>query len=175
MYDKAKDDWRFRQTGVMVDVPEAYGSIFVGRTKEGFSTSKMMVGYQGWTNERAAINDAFLPILADGIKWMGYMPSGKFVYRLGFFKDTRTQDESFNKNDNQSVARGVWLPFAGTDKGVLHLALQFRHGAVERRVPAVPLQARVVSGAGVRDRHRQVRRRPLQHVRRRDLLPARAL
>jgi len=116
MYDKAKDDWRFRQSGIMIAVPEAYGSFFIGRTKEGFSTSKMMVGYQGWTNERAATNDALLPILADGIKWSGYTPKGHFVYRLGFFKDTRTQYESFNKNDNQSVARLVWLPYAGEEK-----------------------------------------------------------
>jgi len=129
MYDGAKDDWRFRQTGVMVDLPEAYGSVFVGRSKEGFSTSKIMNGTHTWTNERAAINDALLPILADGIKWMGYVPSGKLVYNLGYFRDTRSQYESFNKNDHQSVMRGVWLPFAGTDKGVLHVALQVRHGA----------------------------------------------
>ena len=128
MYDKANEEWRFRQTGLMLKIPEMYGEVFVGRTKEGFSTSKMMVGYQGWTMERAAINDAMLPILADGIKWTGHVPSGKFVYGLGFFGDTRTQNESFNKNDNQLVARGVWLPFMGTDKGVLHLALQYRRG-----------------------------------------------
>ena len=128
MYDKAQKDWRFRQTGFMVKIPEMYGEIFIGRTKEGFSTSKMMVGYQGWTMERATINDALLPILADGIKWSGIIPSGKFAYRLGFFKDTRSQDESFNKNDDQWVARGVWLPSLGTDKGLLALALQYRHG-----------------------------------------------
>ena len=133
MYDKGKDDWRFRQTGIMIAVPEAYGSIFIGRTKEGFSTSKMMVGYQGWTNERATVNDAFLPILADGIKWSGYTPKGHFVYRLGFFGDTRTEYESFNKNDKQAVGRLVWLPFAGEEKenGVLHLALQYRRGKSE--------------------------------------------
>jgi phosphate-selective porin OprO and OprP len=128
MYDKANKDWRFRQTGIMVQIPEVYGSVFLGRTKEGFSTSKIMVGYQGWTMERAAINDALLPILADGIRWTGYTPGNKFVYLLGFYHDTRTESESFNKNDNQWVGRGVWLPFAGTDKGVLHLALQYRHG-----------------------------------------------
>jgi phosphate-selective porin OprO/OprP len=127
MYNKAGDDWRFRQTGVMIDIPEAYGSFFIGRTKEAFSTSKMMVGYQGWTNERASINDAFLPILADGIKWQGYTPGGKIVYRLGFFKDTRSQDESFNKNDQQSIARVAWLPF-GAEKRLLHLVLQYRRG-----------------------------------------------
>jgi phosphate-selective porin OprO/OprP len=126
MYDKAKEQWRFRQTGIMVDVPELYGSIFVGRTKEGFSTSKIMVGYQGWTMERSAANDALVPILADGIKWSGYAPSGKFVYNLGWFGDSRSENESFNKNDNTFAARAVWLPNTGTDRGLLHLAAEFR-------------------------------------------------
>jgi len=128
MYDKAKDDWRFRQTGLMLKIPEIYGEVFVGRTKEGFSTNKIMVGYQGFTMERSAMNDALVPVLADGIKWIGYIPSGRFVYNLGYFRDTRTQYESFNKNDNQIVGRGVWLPFLGTDKNLLHLALEYRRG-----------------------------------------------
>jgi len=128
MYDKAKEQWRFRQTGLMFDVHKAYGTLFVGRTKEGFSTSKIMVGYQGWTNERATANDALIPILADGIKWNGFTPGGKFVYNIGFFNDTRSENESFNKNDKQTVLRGVWLPLAGTDTDtVLHIALQGRH------------------------------------------------
>ena len=133
MYDVGKEEWRFRQTGLMFDIPEAYGGFFIGRTKEGFSTSKMMVGYHGWTNERATANDAFLPILADGVKWMGYVPSGKFVYRLGWFNDTRSENESFNKNDNQFAARAVWLPFAKQEeeKGLLHLALQVRYGEAD--------------------------------------------
>jgi phosphate-selective porin OprO/OprP len=126
MYDKGTDTWRFRQTGFMAEVPELYGSIFVGRTKEGFSTSKIMVGYQGWTMERSAANDALVPILADGIKWSGYAPSGKFVYNLGWFGDSRSENESFNKNDNQFVARAVWLPNTGTNRGLLHLAAEFR-------------------------------------------------
>ena len=31
-----------------------------------------MIGYAGWTMERATISDAIIPILADGIKWLGY-------------------------------------------------------------------------------------------------------
>ena len=49
--------------------PQLGGFLFVGRTKEGFSTNKFMVGYYGWFNERSAANDAFLPILADGARW----------------------------------------------------------------------------------------------------------
>ena len=127
MYDKVKDDWRFRQTGVMVEVRKAHGNLFVGRTKEGFSTSKIMVGYQGWTNERATINDALISILADGIKWTGGVPNGKLVYVLGYFWNERTQNESFSKHGNSVVGRAVWLPLAGTDEGVLHIALQARH------------------------------------------------
>ena len=175
MYDKAKNDWRFRQTGIMVEVPELWGSIFVGRTKEGFSTSKIMVGYQGWTNERAAINDALLPILADGIKWSGYVPSGKFVYNFGWFGDSRTENESFNKNDNQFAARAVWLPFTGTDKGILHLALEARSAASNDGFLQLPLQAGIVSGTVLRNRYRLVPRRARQHVRRRGLLPSRVL
>jgi phosphate-selective porin OprO/OprP len=128
MYDKGKDEWRFRQTGIMIGVPRLRGAIFFGRTKEGFSTGKIMVGYQGWTMERATINDAFVPILADGIRWTGGIPSGKFVYNLGWFTDTRSENESFNKNDKQFAARGVWLPLTDTEKGVLHLALEARYG-----------------------------------------------
>jgi phosphate-selective porin OprO and OprP len=128
MYDVNQESWRWRQTGLMFAVPELHGSIFLGRTKEGFSTNKAMVGYHGWTIERSTINDAFLPILADGIKWTGSIPSGKFVYNLGWFEDTRSETESFNKNDNQFAARGVWLPFAGQGKDVLHIALEARYG-----------------------------------------------
>ena len=115
MYDGAKKEWFFRQTGLMYEVPALFGNIFIGRTKEGISTNKIMVGYQGWTNERATINDALIPILADGIKWSGWIPSGKVVYNIGYFYDKISETESFNKNDSQFVARGVWLPNLGTD------------------------------------------------------------
>jgi phosphate-selective porin OprO/OprP len=127
MYDGPTKTWRFRQTGLMINVPELWGNFFIGRTKEGFSTNKIMVGYQGWTQERATANDAFLPILADGIKWSGYIPNGKFVYNVGWFFDEYSETESFNKNDQQFVARGVWLPFAGQDtRTLLHVALEVR-------------------------------------------------
>ena len=126
MYDGAKKEWFFRQTRLMYEVPALFGGIFVGRTKEGISTNKIMVGYQGWTNERATINDALIPILADGVKWSGWSPSGKLVYNAGYFFDKYSETESFNKNDKQFVARAVWLPNMGTDKGLLHLAVEGR-------------------------------------------------
>jgi hypothetical protein len=50
----------------MVRTTLGHKAHFLGRTKQGFSTNKFMVGYYGWFNERSAANDAFLPILADG-------------------------------------------------------------------------------------------------------------
>jgi phosphate-selective porin OprO/OprP len=45
----------------MVEIPEIRGHLFVGRTKEGFSLNKVMVGYAGWTMERATTSDATIP------------------------------------------------------------------------------------------------------------------
>ena len=127
MYDGPTGTWRFRQTGVMVDIKELSGQLFLGRTKEGFSTNKLMVGYFGWTIERAAANEAFLPILADGVKWTGQGFANRLVYNLGWFGDTWSESEGFNKNDTQVVGRAVWLPFASSDpERVLHLATEVR-------------------------------------------------
>src|SRR5262249_12537766 len=60
MYDGPTRTWHFRQTGILVKVPELNGSVFFGRQKEGFSTIKITTGYFGWTLERSAANDAFI-------------------------------------------------------------------------------------------------------------------
>jgi phosphate-selective porin OprO/OprP len=63
LYDTPTHSFLVRETGVMFTVPELWGSIFVGRTKEGFSLNKVMAGYAGWTMERTEISDATIPIL----------------------------------------------------------------------------------------------------------------
>src|SRR5688572_7475912 len=63
MWDAANERWAMRQTGVMVELPRLSSEVFVGRTKEGFSLNKVMVGYHGWTHERAPVSDAMIPIL----------------------------------------------------------------------------------------------------------------
>lgn len=52
MYNGPTDEWMVRESGIMIGVPELWGSFFVGRTKEGFSMNKVMNGYAGWTHER---------------------------------------------------------------------------------------------------------------------------
>ena len=127
MYDGADKAWRFRQTGLMIGVPELGGRLFVGRTKEGYSLNKVMVGYHGWTSERSPALDAFVPILADGVKWMGYHPKPRIFYSLGVYSDELTEDEKFANFDGQAVLRAGWLPIdSPSEKKLLHVAVMGR-------------------------------------------------
>ena len=108
MYDGPSHAWFIRQTGVMVAVPKLWGNIFIGRSKEGFSLNKVMVGYDGWTMERSTMSDATIPLLADGFKWLGYTPKHGFLWNLGYYNDWLSQGQSFSTCHNQdSSARSV--------------------------------------------------------------------
>ncbi len=132
MYDGPTDEWLFRETGIMVAVPEIRGHLFVGRTKEGFSLNKVMSGYSGWTMERAPMSDATIPILGDGVKWLGYVPEWKILWNVGYYLDSINARQSFSAYDNQFVARIAWLPLLSeTDRTLLHLGLNGRSGAVD--------------------------------------------
>lgn len=129
MYDGPTDEFLVRETGLMVEVPELLGHIFVGRTKEGFSLNKVMVGYAGWTMERATISDATIPILADGIKWLGFLPDKRILWNLGFYGDWLSEDEGFSSYDTQAVGRLMWVPIASEEtRTLLHLGLSARYG-----------------------------------------------
>lgn len=130
MYDAVNQEWRFRQTGLMFDVPELDGNLFVGRSKEGFSTNRLSVAYYLWTNERATVNDAFLPVLADGVKWIGRGFQGKLIYNVGYFSNAISPNlQSYAKNDSQFATRAVWLPNARSESiKLLHAAIEYRYG-----------------------------------------------
>jgi phosphate-selective porin OprO and OprP len=129
MYDGPNHQWLFRQTGVMIAVPELWGNFFIGRTKEGFSLNKVMTGYDGWTMERATISDASIPILADGIKWLGYSPKHKFVWNVGYFNDFASKGQSFSTYSSQAVVRLALLPILSEKEDkVLHIGVNFRFG-----------------------------------------------
>jgi len=87
MYDAPSHSWLMRQTGLMIAVPKLWGNMFIGRSKEGFSLNKVMVGYDGWTMERSTMSDATIPILADGFKWLGYTPKHGFLWNFGYYND----------------------------------------------------------------------------------------
>lgn len=132
MYDGPNDQWLVRQTGIQIAVPEIWGHIFIGRQKEGFSLNKVMVGYDGWTMERSTINDATIPILADGIKWMGYVPKYRFLWNVGYYNDFLSHKQSFSTHQYQVISRLVWLPIID-EKDVLHVGAMLRYGEPEDR------------------------------------------
>jgi phosphate-selective porin OprO/OprP len=133
MYDGSTDAWLVRETGIMVAVPEIWGHVFVGRTKEGFSLNKVMVGYAGWTMERATVSDATIPILADGVKWLGLAPKLRLLWNVGVYGDWLSEGQSFSTYDHQVVGRVAWLP-AFRERNRLHLGVSLRHGKPDEGV-----------------------------------------
>jgi phosphate-selective porin OprO/OprP len=131
MYDAANSKWLVRQTGLMVAVPEIYSHFFIGRAKEGFSLNKVMVGYDGWSMERLPFGDATIPLLADGVKWLGYVPTSHLFWNLGAFMDALSEGQSFSSYNYQFAARGGWVPLAGDTAGtLLHIGMNFRIGDI---------------------------------------------
>jgi phosphate-selective porin OprO/OprP len=128
MYDGPNRSWFVRETGVMVDVPELWGKFFIGRTKEGFSMNKVMVGYAGWTPERQMALDV-IPILADGVKWLGYLPKQRLLWNLGIYTDWLSEGQSFSTFKWQTAVRIGWLPiYSPSEKTVLHIGVNYRYG-----------------------------------------------
>ena len=132
MYDGVEDEWRFRQTGIQVAVPEVSGQFFIGRTKEGFSLIKVMTGSFIWGIERSQALDAFVPILADGIKYMGYYPRQRIVLNLGMYADALSETEKFSTYDNQFVTRMAWQPVLSEETHtVAHVGVMTRNAKAD--------------------------------------------
>ena len=128
MYEGSEREWLVRETGLMIDVPELWGKFFIGRTKEGFSLNKIMVGYAGWTMERQMAIDV-IPILADGIKWLGYLPKQRVLWNAGIYADWLSHTQGFSTFRWQWAARVGWLPINDESrKTVWHAALNYRYG-----------------------------------------------
>ncbi|HEY7819490.1 MAG TPA: porin, partial [Vicinamibacteria bacterium] len=93
---------------------------------------KVMVGYAGWTMERSTISDATIPILADGVKWLGYAPKQNLLWNLGFYGDWLSQGQSFSTYDYQISGRLAWLPVKSETAGtLLHVGTSVRHGKTD--------------------------------------------
>jgi len=116
-----------RETGLTIGVPELKGNIFVGRTKEGISLIKVMNGHSPWGYERQMALDA-IPILADGIKYMGYYPKSRTFLNLGYFNDFISKGQSFSTFSSQWVARAGWVAINNPEKNaLLHIAGSFQY------------------------------------------------
>jgi phosphate-selective porin OprO and OprP len=131
MYDGYSEEWFVRQTGLMIAVPELWGNFWIGRSKEGPSLNKVMTGYDGWTHERFTFSDA-IPLLSDGIKWLGYLPGRHLIWNLGVFTDWLSKDESFSYFHQAVAGRLAWVPMVSDSVGKLvHLGVSFQIGNPE--------------------------------------------
>jgi phosphate-selective porin OprO and OprP len=127
MYDGDNERWLIRETGVIIGVPELFGHIFIGRTKEGYSLVKVMNGHFPWTMERQMALDP-IPILADGIKWFGSLPKSRIFWNLGAFNDVLSKGQSYSTYSWQYVARIGWMPFNNKEKNIqMHIAANLRY------------------------------------------------
>ena len=128
MYDGVNDKWIWRETGIVLAVPEIWGHLFVGRTKLGVSMIKHMSGASIFGLERAEIEDMTIPIQNDGIRWMGYLPKQRLVWNLGYFNQTILNNHLYPFMDQQYAARVALLPLLSeTDGKVLHLAVNLAY------------------------------------------------
>jgi phosphate-selective porin OprO and OprP len=128
MYDGNKNAWYLRESGIAIKVPELSGHIFVGRTKEGYSMIKVMNGFSIWGMERAMDID-IIPILADGIKYYGYLPKPHLFLSFGAYSNILSKTQSFATFKWQLVSRIAVLPvYTDAYKPVLHIGLNFRYG-----------------------------------------------
>jgi phosphate-selective porin OprO and OprP len=126
-YDGDKNVWLIRESGLTIGVPELFGHIFIGRTKEGYSMVKVMNGHSPWTAERQMALDV-IPILADGIKWFGELPKPRIFWNLGYFNDLTSKGQAFSTFAWQAIARVGWLPYYDKEnQRVLHIAANFRY------------------------------------------------
>jgi phosphate-selective porin OprO/OprP len=126
--DGEYDRWLIRESGLTIGVPELKGHIFIGRTKEGFSMVKVMNGHSPWTMERQMALDV-IPILADGIKYFGYLPKSRIFWNLGAYNDLLSKGQGFSTFEWQYAARIGWLAFYKKEKQVvLHVAANLRYG-----------------------------------------------
>ena len=128
MYDGGDNTWHFRQTGINVQVPEFSGSLFIGRTKEGYSQSKVMVGYFIFGIERSQTLDAFVPILADGVKWSGYFEEQRLHYSIGLYGDALSANDlaERRKSRQHRLQRGRL-----SGRKVLHLGIMDREARAD--------------------------------------------
>jgi phosphate-selective porin OprO/OprP len=110
----------------MVALPEIWSNVFIGRTKEGYSQYKYMVGYDIWTIERSPFLDALIPILGDGIKWIIAAPRYRLLMDLGWYNDALSENEKFATYDNQFVARLAYVPVVSEKGKLVHVAVMGR-------------------------------------------------
>ncbi|HEY4323931.1 MAG TPA: porin [Mucilaginibacter sp.] len=146
MYDGPSKSWLVRESGVMVGVPEISGRLWLGRSKEGYSLVKVMNGYSIWGLERPMSID-IIPIMADGLKYLGYFPKQRLVVNLSALTDVVSKGQKFSTYQYQFVSRIAWVPvYTDPYKPVLHIGVNYRWGKVAN--DTLQVRSRPETGAG---------------------------
>ena len=130
MYDGVYESWTFRETGLLIGFPKQHSEVFVGRSKEGYSLNKVQNGYSCWGQERQMWLDN-IPIMVDGIRWYGYLPTSRFLWSAGAFTDkiyeAIKEDTRFAPWDWTLSGRAGWRPIDNGKYGeLLHLGINAR-------------------------------------------------
>jgi phosphate-selective porin OprO/OprP len=102
-----------------VAAPEISSQFQIGRLKEGLSLNRVAGGYDLWMSERFTFSDAAIPLLADGVKWMGYVPDKHVLWNLGFFTNVLSEGESFSYYEHQVAGRLAYLRMDSDTAGTL--------------------------------------------------------
>jgi phosphate-selective porin OprO and OprP len=129
MWDAVKKSWWPRETGIQIAIPELWGNIFIGRQKEGFSLNKIAVGYAQPAIEKMPANDAMIPIMSDGLKWLGVSPDKHANWNFGVYHNYLPKSPSTDWFDNTVVARYSWVPIhpdEDQEGTLLHLGVAYR-------------------------------------------------
>ncbi|HKO80167.1 MAG TPA: porin [Chitinophagaceae bacterium] len=82
MWDGVEEEFTFRETGLIIGMPELSGKIFIGRSKVGFSSSKVENGYACPAIERQPALDP-IPIMTDGIRYFGATKKSNLFWSAG--------------------------------------------------------------------------------------------
>jgi phosphate-selective porin OprO/OprP len=88
-----------------------------------------MNGYAPSGMERQMALDV-IPILGDGIKYLGFLPKQRIIWNIGYFNDIFSEGQGFSTYQWQFASRiGVLPIYKKEENTVLHIAANYRYGA----------------------------------------------
>lgn len=128
MWDGVEEEFTFRETGLIIGMPELSGKIFIGRSKEGFSSSKVQNGYSCPAIERQPALDA-IPIMTDGIRYFGQTKKPNLFWSIGYNTNLfYGSDSKFMQYRNTIAGRFGWLPlYKPKEFTWIHIGMNFKY------------------------------------------------
>lgn len=127
MWDGKEEKFTFRETGLIIGMPELSGKIFIGRSKEGYSSSKVQNGYSCPAIERQTSLDP-ISIMQDGIRYFGQTTKPNLYWSVGAFTNAfYSRSSAFMLYEWTYSARFGWLPlYKPKENTWVHVGLNFR-------------------------------------------------